>query len=54
MATFAFVRHPVTIFVKDYNNPDNLTNHLLILNSLILNKLLVLGDDAIRQEISQV
>ena len=38
MATFAVLRHFVTILVKDFNNPDNLTNDLLILNPLKINK----------------
>ena len=31
-----FLRHPVTILVTDFTNPDNLTNDLLILNPLIV------------------
>ena len=42
MATFAILRQPVTILVTDYTNPNNLTNDSLILNSLIINKSLVL------------
>ena len=41
MATFAILRHPVTILVTDFTNLDNLTNGLLIVNSLIINKPLV-------------
>ena len=36
MATFAILRHPVTILVTDFTNLDNLTNGLLIFNSLII------------------
>ena len=32
MATFVILRLPVTILVKDFTNPDNFTNNLLILN----------------------
>ena len=32
------LRHPVTILVTDFTNPDNMTNDLLILNPLIINK----------------
>ena len=32
MATFVVRRHPVTILVTDFTNPENLTNVLLILN----------------------
>ena len=42
MATFVAFRHIVTILVTDFTNPDNLTNDLLTLNSLIINKSLVL------------
>ena len=41
-ATFVILRHPGTILVTDFTNPDNLTNDLLILNSSIIkNKSLV-------------
>ena len=33
----SFLQHPVTILVTDFTNPDNLTNDLLILTSLIIN-----------------
>ena len=39
MATFAALRHPVTIIVTDFTNPENLTNDLFIPNSLPINKL---------------
>ena len=35
------LQHPVTILVTDFTNPNNLTNALLILKSLIINKSLV-------------
>ena len=38
MATFIGLRHPVTIFVTVFNNPDNLANDLFILKLLITNK----------------
>ena len=38
MATFVDLRHPVNILITDFTNPDNLTNDLLILNFLIMNK----------------
>ena len=38
MANFVVLKHPVTILVTDSANPDNLTNDLLILNSLIVCK----------------
>ena len=38
MATFVVLRNPVNILVTDFTNPENLTNDLLILNSLIINK----------------
>ena len=38
MATFVVLRHFVTILVTDFTNPDNLTNDLLILNPLKINK----------------
>ena len=41
MATFVILRFPVTNLVKGFANPNNLTNDLLILNSLIVNKSLV-------------
>ena len=47
MATFVILRHPVTILVTDFNNPDNSANDLLIFNSLMINK--SLADNAIRQ-----
>ena len=34
MATFVIPIHPITILVTDFTNPDNLTNDLLILQSL--------------------
>ena len=43
MATFVALRHPVTILVTDVINPDNLTNNLLILNSLIFSIFFVLA-----------
>ena len=36
MTTFVILRHPVTIFVTDLTNPDNLTDYILILDSLII------------------
>ena len=30
MANFVILRRPVTILVRDFTNPDNLTNDLLI------------------------
>ena len=33
---FIILRHPVTILVTDFTNPDNSTNDLFILNFLIL------------------
>ena len=41
MATFVTLRHLVNILVTDFTNPSNLTNDLLIFNSLILFKPLV-------------
>ena len=38
MATFFILKHPVTILVTDFTNPNNLTNDLLILSPLKLNK----------------
>ena len=38
MATFFILKHPVTILVTDFTNPNNLTNDLVILNPLKLNK----------------
>ena len=35
MATFVIIRYPVTIMITDFNNPENLTNDLLILNIFI-------------------
>ena len=34
MATFVALRHPVSILVTDFSNPDNLPEDLLILNFL--------------------
>ena len=34
MATFVVRKHPVSILITDFTNPDNLTYDLLILNSL--------------------
>ena len=31
---FVILRHPVTILVTDFTNPNNFTNDLLILNPL--------------------
>ena len=39
MANCVVLRHPTTIMVTDFNNPNNLTNDLLIINPLIINKL---------------
>ena len=54
MATFVvlllFLRHPVTILFADFTNPDNLTNGLLILNPMIINKSLVKPTLNIRQK----
>ena len=36
MATFVVIRYPVTIMITDFNNPENLTNGLLIHNFLII------------------
>ena len=41
MATFVILRHPVTILITDFTNPNSLTNDLLIFNSLIINQKLV-------------
>ena len=38
MATFIALRHPVTILVIVFTNPENLTNDLLILKLLIINR----------------
>ena len=38
MTTFVILRHPVTTLVTDFTNPGNLTNDLLNLNYLIINK----------------
>ena len=35
MVTFVILRHPVTILVTAFTNPDNLTNDLHILNSFL-------------------
>ena len=50
--TYANVQsmQPVTILVTDYTDSDNLTNDLLILSPLIINKITSLTDDAIRRE----
>ena len=40
MTTFVVLRHPVTILVADFTNPNNLTNDLIILfNDKISSKL---------------
>ena len=41
IATFIVLRHPVPILVTDFTNLHTLTNELLILDFLIINKLLV-------------
>ena len=41
MATFVILKHPVAILATDFTNSNNLTNDLLILNSLIINKSLI-------------
>ena len=41
MATFVVLRHPVTILVTDLTNPDNLTNDLVLLKVLIINRSLL-------------
>ena len=41
MATFVILRHLATTLVTYFNYPNNLTDDLLILNSLIINKSLV-------------
>ena len=46
MATFVVLKHPITVLVTDFTNPDNLTNDLLILkyllfSSFFLHKLMV-------------
>ena len=40
MANFLVLRLPVTILATVFTSPDNLTNALLIHNSLTINKLL--------------
>ena len=41
ITTFVVLRQPVNILVSDLTNPDNLTNDLLILNYLTINKSLI-------------
>ena len=41
ITTFVVLRQLVNILVSDLTNPDNLTNDLLILNYLTINKSLI-------------
>ena len=53
MANFAVLRHSVTILVTDFTNQDNLTNDILISNSLIV--LTVLSENRyVRQSIFNI